>query len=307
MRSKFHQPVLADEAVEFLITSRSGTYIDATAGGGGHATGIISRLDSEGFLIAVDRDREAIEETRKKLARFSSQAMVLKGEFENLKELIENTGKTSVRGVLFDIGVSSHQLDDCRRGFSYLNDGPLDLRMDDSGGVTAGHIINSYPTESLSKIFYELGEEKNSRKIAAAIVLARDKNEIIRTGQLTEIIKSVTNPRYLNKTFSRVFQALRIEVNDELNQLRKGLDAAADLLSSGGRLVVISYHSLEDRIVKWFFRAGAGKIDQTFPASNRSAEPTLKILTKKPITAGKNEQALNRRSRSAKMRVAEKI
>lgn len=298
----FHQPVMADEAVGYLITNYDGVYIDATAGGGGHTDRIISKLEPSGRVLAIDRDDEAVAETRKRLQGVSSQVTVIKGDFGHLKQLAEEAGMASVNGVLFDLGVSSHQLDCPDRGFSYRISGPLDLRMDKTLEKTAAEVVNSYSVPKLAEILYELGEEKNSRRIAAAIETARRKEALHTTLQLARVIQTVTNPRYLNKTLSRVFQAIRIEVNDELKQLQQGLQAAFDLLCPHGRLVVIAYHSLEDRLVKNMMRAQARKTDDFF-----AAEPAARLITKKPLVPSRNEIDENPRARSAKMRVLERL
>jgi 16S rRNA (cytosine1402-N4)-methyltransferase len=303
----YHQPVLAGEAVGYLVTRPDGAYIDATSGGGSHTVLILSKLQSSGKVLAIDRDEEAVARTQSRVERFSSQVKVVRGEFAELRELTFEAGMTSVNGILFDLGVSSHQLDSPRRGFSYRASGPLDFRMDNRGTLTAADVINSYPAEKLAQIFFEFGEEKNSRKIAAAIVAARKKAPLITTGELAAVITSVTNPRWVNKTLSRVFQSLRVVINDEINQLQRGLNAAVELLSSQGRLVVIAYHSLEDRIAKNFLRdQAAGKTNYTIDAENRES-PALKVITKKPIMATPEEIKDNPRARSARLRVGEKI
>jgi len=292
----YHRPVLADEAVAYLITRRDGIYIDATAGGGNHTRHILTQLESAGQVLAIDRDDDAIEETGKKIQEFSSRVTLIRGDFARLVELAGEAGIASVSGVFFDLGVSSHQLDDAGRGFSYREDGPLDLRMDRRQTMTAADIIRTHSTESLANMLYEYGGERNSRKIAAAIENARRKSAIETTTQLAEIIASVTNPRFINKTLSRTYQALRIEVNEEMEQLHRGLDAAHTLLERGGRLVVITYHSLEDRIVKVFMRERA----------RESSDPRKALVVKKPITPTAEEIRENRRARSAKMRILEK-
>jgi len=292
----YHRPVMADEAVGFLVTRPGGFFIDATAGGGMHTLLIVSRLDSSGKVLAIDRDAEAVAETENKVQQFASQVKVLRGDFANVKELVFEAGIATVNGILFDLGVSSHQLDSAERGFSYRESGPLDFRMDRQSALTAADVVNGYPAEKLARIFFELGEEKNSRKIAAAIVEARRRRPLETTRELAEVVTAVTNPRWVNKTLSRVFQAIRLEVNEEIGQLKAGLEATPELLESGGRLVVIAYHSLEDRIVKNFIRDRAGK-----------DSPVFRILTKKPVVPSSTEIKSNPRARSAKMRVAEKI
>lgn len=302
----YHRPVLADEVVGYLVTRRDGTYIDATAGGGSHTALVLSRLLSSARVLAIDCDDDAVARTIEKTKAFASQVTVMRGEFAGLEELAHKAGMASVNGILFDLGVSSHQLNSSDRGFSYRETGPLDFRMDRRGTLTASDIINDYPAERLARIFFEFGGEKNARKIAAAIDTARRRDKISTTTQLATVIAAVTNPRYLNKTFSRVYQSIRIVVNDEISQLQNGLQAAVNLLADGSRLVVISYHSIEDRIVKNFFRDRSGKMPAAeIPAA--SGIPVLKVITKKPVTARPDEVRENPRARSAKMRVAERI
>ncbi|MCP4567294.1 MAG: 16S rRNA (cytosine(1402)-N(4))-methyltransferase RsmH [FCB group bacterium] len=302
--NSFHQPVLADEAVDLLVTDLDGAYIDATAGGGSHSLRIISKLTSSGRLLAIDRDEEAVAHSRQKLQEYSTQAQVLRGDFGHLRELAEESGMTPVNGVLFDLGVSSHQLDSAIRGFSYRENGPLDLRLDRATDLSAGDVINDYSPKKLIQLLFEYGEERNAKKIVSAIVDARTKASLTTTAELAGIIKTVTNPRYLNKTLSRVFQAIRIEVNDEMVQLQSGLADAVDLLQSGGRLVVIAYHSLEDRIVKWFMREQAKGPSTPLP---EPFEPRGRIITKKPLIPTREEISENPRARSAKMRVMERL
>jgi 16S rRNA (cytosine1402-N4)-methyltransferase len=296
----YHRPVLVDEAIGFLVTRRDGVYVDATAGGGSHTLAILSQLQSSGRVLAIDRDDEAIEATRNRVSRFALQVVLVRGEFASLKELVFDSGIMRVNGVLFDLGVSGQHLDRPERGFSYRSAGPLDFRMDRRAGKTAANVINESSVEELARIFFEFGEERNARKIARAIVDARRRSPLTTTDELAAVIASVTNPRYLNKTLSRTYQAIRLVVNDELDQLRDGLAAAYELLDEGGRLVVISYHSLEDRIAKNFIR-------DRKPGSADEAIHALRPLTKKPVTASAEEIRVNPRARSAKLRAAEKV
>lgn len=291
--SEYHRPVMVDEVIGYLLTDRGGTYLDATAGGGSHSFEIIRRLEEHGRLLAIDRDTDAVTETAGRLQQFSSQTNIVQGEFGDLKYQAVESGMAPFCGVLFDLGISSHQIDDSARGMSHREDGPLDFRMDRGTELTGATIINRYPQKELARIFFEYGGERNSRKIAAAIYDHRHKNKYSGTAQLVETIKAVTNPRFLNKTLSRVFQSIRIVVNDEMGQLADGLGAALEVLAPGGRMVVISYHSLEDGLVKNFFR------------DRKNSE--LSILTKKPIGPAEAECKINSRARSAKMRVAEKL
>ncbi|MFH1698964.1 MAG: 16S rRNA (cytosine(1402)-N(4))-methyltransferase RsmH [Candidatus Zixiibacteriota bacterium] len=290
----YHQPVMADEAIGLLNINPAGNYIDATAGGGGYTKIIASQLGPAGRLLAIDRDVEAVEQTRERNRELLSHVDVIQGNFSDMANLATSVGITAIDGVVFDLGVSGFQFDCAERGFSYRHDGPLDFRMDRSQKLTAAEIINNYPQKKLNDILFTLGEEKNARRIASAISDSRTKKTITTTLEFTQIIKSVTNPRYLNKTLSRCFQAIRIVVNEEMENLCQGLQAAMDLLLPAGRLVVLSYHSLEDRMVKNKFREGKQNGD-------------MKILTKKPLTAKVKEKNLNPRSRSAKLRAVEKI
>ena len=298
--NSYHRPVLADEAVDHLVTRRDGIYVDATVGGGGHSARILSRLAPAGRLVAIDRDAEALQEARTRLSGGPIRVDIIRGDFGRLGELAQAAGIASVSGVLIDPGVSSHQLDTAERGFSYRDEGPLDLRMDREGEVTAEFVVNTYAVDRLTRILFEFGEERQAARMARAIAAVRVKRPLATTADLARVIATVANPRYLNRTLSRVFQAIRIEVNDELNQLRRGLEAAVALLEPGGRLVVIAYHSLEDRIVKQMFRDLSGR-----PVPNVAAP--LRLITKKPITPSAREVDDNPRARSAKMRVAEKV
>jgi len=305
---RYHRPVLADEAVALLVSRADGIYIDATAGSGGHTLVIASRLSAQGRILAIDRDDDAVAATRDSLQGVTAQVQVLRGEFGRVQELAVGAGFPAVSGVLFDLGVSSHQLDSRERGFSYLADGPLDLRMDRQGAQTAEAFVNSCDEPTLAQVLFEWGGERNSRKIASAIVAARQKEPIQTTARLAAVISGVTNPRFLNKSLSRCFQAIRIAVNDEIDQLQQGLAGAFDLLEPGGRLVVISYHSLEDGIVKNFIRDRVqGAAHNKYKAPEKVTSPGLRQLTKKPMTPSQAEISSNSRARSAKLRAAEKV
>lgn len=305
---RYHRPVLADEAVALLVSRADGIYIDATAGSGGHTLVIASRLSAQGRILAIDRDDDAVAATRDSLQGVTAQVQVLRGEFGRVQELAVGAGFPAVSGVLFDLGVSSHQLDSRERGFSYLADGPLDLRMDRQGAQTAEAFVNSCDEPTLAQVLFEWGGERNSRKIASAIVAARQKEPIQTTARLAAVISGVTNPRFLNKSLSRCFQAIRIAVNDEIDQLQQGLAGAFDLLEPGGRLVVISYHSLEDGIVKNFIRDRVqGSAHNKYKAPEKVTSPGLRQLTKKPMTPSQAEISSNSRARSAKLRAAEKV
>jgi 16S rRNA (cytosine1402-N4)-methyltransferase len=300
LSDSYHRPVMVDEVVTLLVTAADGAYVDATCGGGGHTMAIASRLTAGGRILALDRDPEAVAATRDRLQQITPQVRVVQGRFSDIRFCAAGAAITSVRGVLFDLGISSHQVDRPGRGFSYGADGPLDLRMDPGAPRCAADIIRTGSQVDLARLLFDYGGEKNSRRIASAIVKARAARDISTTRELAEVIAGVTNPRFLNKTLSRCFQALRIVVNDEMAELEKGLGAALDLLESGGRLVVIAYHSLEDRLVKQFLR-----INATATGAPAVPAPRLRLLTKRPLVPSPLEIAANPRARSAKLRAAE--
>lgn len=295
MTTMYHTPVLRKEIIEALRVESGKKYIDATAGGGGHGVEIVRR---GGILLGIDTDKEAIRETEKKLKletlklKIKQDWKLVQGNFRDIKRIAIENGFHKVDGILFDLGVSSNQLDTPERGFSYRFSGaPLDMRLDQSQGITAREILQTADEEELYEIFAKFGEEEHSRAIAHALVRARQVSRIVTTGQLLSIVeKEMSDKRHVKGTASRVFQALRIAVNDELSALQEGLNGAIDLLCHGGRIIVISFHSLEDRIVK-----------QTLQSRK------INIATKKPITATREEMFTNFRVRSAKLRIGEKI
>jgi 16S rRNA (cytosine1402-N4)-methyltransferase len=293
----------------YLLTARNGFYVDGTLGGGGHAEAILEQLDSTGTLIGIDLDDDALEAASKRLAGFQEHAIFVKENFRNITSVLSQHGVNHVQGILLDLGVSSYQIDEPTKGFSFHMDDQLDMRMDRHQRADAQQIINQYDEQALVDVFWKYGEEKHSRRIAKAIVQRRIEQPIETTGQLAAIIERTVGGQFLNKTLARVFQAIRIEVNNELENLRHVLYDCVDALNPGGRLVVISYHSLEDRLVKYAFRAASA---QSIPSGNKiipdtPLQPVLKILTRKPITASEEEMAANPRSRSAKLRAAEKV
>ncbi|HEX9917438.1 MAG TPA: 16S rRNA (cytosine(1402)-N(4))-methyltransferase RsmH [candidate division Zixibacteria bacterium] len=304
-----HIPVLLSEVTEYLIVDRSGIYVDATVGEGGHAYAILSGLDQRGKLICTDRDEQAIRKAKSNLAEFGKQVVFQKLYFSQLEDFLKELKIDNLSGVLFDLGISSAQIENVHRGFSYLSDGPLDMRMDQAQSKTAADVVNSYDPKELARIFFELGEERFSRRIASAIVRARKKREIRTTGHLREIIENKVNPKHKIKSLARIFQALRIEINQELEELKRGLKTAVDFLKPEGRVCVITYHSLEDRIVKNQFR----RLSQTcncppyFPICRCGQKQVLRVLTKKPIVPSLEEIKANPKSRSAKLRVAAKL
>lgn len=281
-----HLPVLQNEILEYLITNKLGIYIDATLGFGGHSSLILSALSKEGKLIGIDQDMDAINHVLNKIddERFS----IVKSNFANIDIAMNLKGIDKVDGILVDLGVSSYQIDTNDRGFSYINDGPLDMRMDKGRDKSAYDIVNYYEEEELANVIYKYGEDRLSRKIAKYIVESRNNKRIDSTSKLKEIIDRATKRKGLG-SIKRVFQALRIEVNDELKSLEVLLDKSTSLLKKGGRISIITFHSLEDRIVKNFFK------------------DRLKQIHKKVILPTEEEQEQNSRSRSAKLRVAEKL
>ncbi|MCJ8329771.1 MAG: 16S rRNA (cytosine(1402)-N(4))-methyltransferase RsmH [Lentisphaeria bacterium] len=305
-----HQSVLLAESIEFLNPVASGRYIDATLGAGGHSEALLSQEGSV-EILGIDRDLEAIRLSTERLAAFGKQLHLFHGVYSEMQSYCEEIGWDCVDGILMDLGVSSMQLDDDIRGFSYMTDGPLDMRMNRKDRITASELLNGYTEGELAKIFHDYGEEPGARRLAKAIVKRREERPLERTGEFLEIIQSTLGKpgSRSRRPEARCFQAVRIAVNEELDILRETLESALQLLKPGGRLVVISFHSLEDRIVKQFMRDEASEWSgQVSNAELRQAkDPRLKILNRKPIVAGDDEQYENSRSRSAKLRVAEKM
>jgi len=301
-----HKPVLLDDVLENLITDKSGTYLDATVGYGGHSLGILDRLNPEGKLIGTDRDQEALSVAKKNLKEFGDRVVLAQVSFSQLEDFLRQQNISQISGFLFDIGMGSWQIETEERGFSYLKPGPLDMRMDRKQSLTAYDIVNRYSEEKLVWIFKNYGEERFAKKIAKA--LKNTKSEIRTTSDLRKMVEKVVRTNVI-KTLARVFQALRIEVNQELEELKKGIETAVKFLNPQGRLAIISYHSLEDRIVKESFRelAKGCKCPPTLPVCICGAKPELKILTGKPIVSTEKEKKSNPKSRSAKLRVGVKI
>lgn len=302
-----HTSVLLKECIENLNIEPHGIYMDLTLGKGGHSKEILKKLDNDGLLIAVDQDEEAIEAAKENLKDFSN-VIYVKSNFEDIDYILSVAGVDKINGALMDIGVSSYQIDNGIRGFSYMKDGPLDMRMDTKNELTAKKIVNEYSLDGLVEIFSKYGEERFSKTIARNIVDYRKNREITTTLQLRDIvIKSVrTKEAHPEK---RVFQALRIKVNRELDVLENALDRVSDKILPGGRICVISFHSLEDRIVKNKFKEMATDCicPPNIPICVCNHKKTVKIITKKPIEASKQEQRENRRSHSAKLRVCERL
>jgi 16S rRNA (cytosine1402-N4)-methyltransferase len=312
MNSGFtHITVLLEEAVEALVVRADGCYLDGTFGRGGHSRLILKNLGPDGRLLGFDKDPQAIA-TGQTLAAEDGRFVIVQRSFAELgSEALERGLAGKVSGILLDLGVSSPQLDDPERGFSFMNDGPLDMRMDPSRGVSAAEFVNTASAEEIARVFKEYGEERFARRMAGAVVARRETQPFERTGDLAEVLK-VANPAWEKgkNPATRAFQGLRIHVNNELGDLEAGLEAALEALEVGGRLVVISFHSLEDRIVKLFMRklvkGEADKLPRNLPVRHQAFEPRVKLIGKAQF-ASDNETKANPRSRSAVMRVAEKL
>ncbi|HBK04841.1 MAG TPA: 16S rRNA (cytosine(1402)-N(4))-methyltransferase [Acetobacteraceae bacterium] len=304
-----HVPVMLNEVLATLAPRDGGRYLDGTFGGGGYATAILEK--SSCTLYAIDRDPEAIERGASLVARFPGRLHLLHGTFGDMVGLLAGVGITELDGVVLDLGVSSFQIDDAERGFSFRHDGPLDMRMG-KHGTSAADLVNTLPERELADVLYELGEERASRRVAHAIVAARLEAPIETTGRLAEIIRSVLPPdKSGNHPATRSFQALRIKVNDELKQIEDALEQAVTLLSPGGRLVVVAFHSLEDRIVKRFMTQAAGRTGSPSrhnPAGLITREaPNFRLVTARALRPGDDETNQNPRSRSARLRALERI
>ena len=291
--SGLHEPVLVREVLDFLKAGKGGIFADCTLGMGGHAEKILES-SSGSRVIGLDCDRDAVAYAEKRLERFGERLECICENYSNLSGVLEERGIRSVDGILLDLGLSSAQLADESRGFSFMKDAPLDMRMDRGLAVGAGHLVNRLPRRDLAEIFKKFGEEPRAEKIAGKLVMERKKSPVETTGRLAEIISKAYGGRGRIHPATRVFQALRIAVNRELEALEKLLDSAVSMLSPGGRLCVISYHSLEDRIVKYRFRS-LNELEH------------VNVLTKKPVVPSREEVLRNRRSRSAKLRVLERI
>jgi 16S rRNA (cytosine1402-N4)-methyltransferase len=307
-----HIPVLPAEVLGYLAPRPGGVYIDGTVGGGGHAALVLEASAPDGILIGIDRDAEALAAARAGLAAYGERARLFHGNFDRLTDVVAELGIAGIDGFLFDLGVSSYQLDTGARGFSFQHDAPLDMRMDAGSGDTAADLVNGLPEEELVRIIREFGEERWAKRIAAFIVRARGEAPIATTGRLVDIIKGAVPRGAWEERLhpaTRTFQALRIAVNDELGSLERGLSAGLGLLNKGGRGVVISFHSLEDRLVKKLFRSLAGgcTCPKSLPRCVCSATPQVKVLTGRPVMAGDAETAANPRARSAKLRAVEKL
>ena len=307
-----HKSVLLQECIDALNIRPDGIYLDGTLGGAGHSSQIARRLTEGGRLIGVDHDRTALAAAKERLAPYADRVTLVHSNFAEIDAILDSLGIPAVDGMLFDLGVSSPQLDDASRGFSYMADAPLDMRMDKDDALTAGEVVNTWPQGELRRILYDYGEERYAPQIAAAICRAREKAPIETTLELVDIIRSAMPAQALREKqhpAKRSFQAIRIAVNDELGAVSRMMQAAVGRLNPGGRLAVITFHSLEDRIVKSEMQQAARgcTCPPEFPVCVCGKKPLVKLVTRKPIVSGPAELEENPRARSAKLRVAEKL
>lgn len=307
-----HKSVLLQECIDALDIRPDGIYLDGTLGGAGHSSQIARRLTEGGRLIGVDRDRTALAAAKERLAPYADRVTLVHSNFAEIDAILDSLGIPAVDGMLFDLGVSSPQLDDASRGFSYMADAPLDMRMDKDDVLTAGEVVNTWPQGELRRILYDYGEERYAPQIAAAICRAREKAPVETTLELVDIIRSAMPAQALREKqhpAKRSFQAIRIAVNDELGAVSRMMQAAVGRLNPGGRLAVITFHSLEDRIVKSEMQQAARgcTCPPEFPVCVCGKKPLVKLVTRKPIVSGPAELEENPRARSAKLRVAEKL
>lgn len=307
-----HTSVLLEETVEGLAIRPDGIYVDATLGGGGHAYQVCSRLGSTGRLIGIDQDAAAIEAAGKRLECFGEKVTIIRSNYCDMKQKLQEIGVEKVDGIVLDLGVSSYQLDTADRGFSYRADAPLDMRMDQRQQTTAKDIVNTYSEAELYRVIRDYGEDKFAKNIAKHIVMERRKNPIETTGQLNEIIRRAIPMKFQKKgghPSKRTFQAIRIELNRELEVLRESLDNMIGMLNPGGRICIITFHSLEDRIVKSAFRKNEDPCTcpSHFPVCVCGNVSKGKVITRKPVLPGEDELEHNSRSKSAKLRIFERI
>lgn len=306
-----HKTVLLEESIDALNIVRNGIYVDCTLGGGGHSERILEKLDGSGKLIAIDQDIFAIEKSKVRLKSYNN-VIFIKDNFSHLENILIDLELDKVDGVLLDLGVSSFQFDDRERGFSYWDEAVLDMRMDQDARIDANFIINNYTLKELTRVFNDYGDEKNAYRFAKAIVRTREKTPLITNKDLVETIKGTLSEKEKRKPghpARKIFQALRIEVNQELKVLEDVLPSIVDSLSHGGRIAIITFHSIEDRIVKQFFKKMEKPCEcpSAFPICTCGKLPLLKIIGKKPIIPDDDELDINSRARSSKLRVAEKI
>lgn len=311
MISYSHRPVLLEECMQGLAPGRGGVYFDGTVGGGGHSYEILKRSTPQGRLIACDLDENAIAAATDRLSPFAGRFQIFKSNFKQYEEVLAAAGADWLDGVMLDFGVSSFQLDEVSRGFSYLKDAPLDMRMDASGGLTAADVVNGYSEERLAAILRDYGEERFAKRIAKAVAEQRRKKRIESTGELARLVEDSIPAKFRQNgpCARKTFQAIRIEVNGELEGLGEAVRGLALKLKKGGRICVLTFHSLEDRIVKNVFRelAESCTCDKSLPVCVCGKKKEIEILTKKPVTAGEKELRENPRSKSAKLRIAERV
>lgn len=308
-----HVPIMVREVTDLLLPARGGVFVDGTLGGGGHSEAILDLLPPDGRLIGIDRDMTALKAATERLRPFGDRFTALHGNFFHMKSLLLQRGVTKVDGILLDLGVSSYQLDEASRGFSYRAEAPLDMRMDQSAALTAADVVNGYPEKELVRIFRDYGEERFSPLIARRICEKRSEKPIETTTELSDIIASAIPAKFRHKEQQhparRCFQAIRIEVNGELQGLREAVDSCIDLLSPGGRIVILTFHSLEDRIVKTAFKTAENPCvcPPKSPQCVCGRKPYGRILTKHPLVACEAEQRENSRSACCKLRALEKL
>lgn len=311
MISFSHRPVLLEECMQGLAPGRGGVYFDGTVGGGGHSYEILKRSTPQGRLIACDLDENAIAAATDRLSPFAGRFQIFKSNFKQYEEVLAAAGADRLDGVMLDFGVSSFQLDEVSRGFSYLKDAPLDMRMDASGGLTAADVVNGYSEERLAAILRDYGEERFAKRIAKTVAEQRRKKRIESTGELARLVEDSIPAKFRQNgpCARKTFQAIRIEVNGELEGLGEAVRGLALKLKKGGRICVLTFHSLEDRIVKNVFRelAESCTCDKSLPVCVCGKKKEIEILTKKPVTAGEKELRENPRSKSAKLRIAERV
>jgi len=307
-----HKSVLLEETIRNLKVKPDGIYVDGTLGGGGHAYEVCRQLSAKGSLIGIDQDEAAIEAAGERLQEFGDRVKIIRSNYCNVKKELQKIGISSVDGIVLDLGVSSYQLDNAERGFTYREDVPLDMRMDRRGSRTARDIVNTYTENELYRVLRDYGEEKFAKKIARNICTARSEKPIETTGELIELIKQ-SIPMKMRAVgghpAKKTFQAIRIELNQELEVLRNSLDDMIELLNDGGRICIITFHSLEDRIVKTIFKRNENPCTcpPDFPVCVCGKKPMGKVITRKPILPDEEEIAVNKRSKSAKLRVFERI
>jgi len=303
-----HLPVMTEETLRYLLTDRSGIYVDCTLGAGGHAMAILQALSPGGRFIGIDRDKLSVDDFRRRSGRWSSKIILFHAAYSSLQDLLSSQNIRSVDGVVFDLGLASFQIDDPRRGFSYLQNGPLDMRVDTAQSKTARQVANEYDETSLGSVIRNYGQERRWRQIARAIVQARTSEAIDSTGQLAEIIKKIVPGPAVMKTLARTFQSIRVEVNRELEELQLGLPAAVAALKPGGRLVVICYQSLEDRLVKEVYSrlSGVCQCPRELPKCTCGAKKIIRVMNKRALRPRAQEIVNNPRARSARLRAVEK-